>query len=299
MLLSVTPAVVTRGETVVITGYGVGTDFTTLSDVSVSGGQPSGITVNSFAPVSDTEFTAEITVSESAPIQLLDVTATTAAGSVTLDRGLRAVPSTLSIASIVSVSPAVVRRGDCATVAIVGDGTNFLDGQTTVDLGPGVTVTAVNVLDPMNLTATVQVGVTAPIAFRNVVVSTGSEQANVVNGFYVDEAAGITTLTADATQKVSRVLPACSAVAFEVNLTDPRTIERLFIATYGSRTDGLPPTAIVEIVGPAGAVIATLDTVSGRIDGSAITLPAGISRIYIYDPSGLGGAFKGVLQLGD
>jgi len=70
-------------------------------------------------------------------------------------------------------------------IAIVGENTNFVAEETTADFGPGVTVDSVSVTDATHATVTLDVTGSAGPGFRNVVMTTGTESAVLLDGFLV------------------------------------------------------------------------------------------------------------------
>ena len=71
----------------------------------------------------------------------------------------------------VSISPGSAQAGDIAVnVQIVGLHTNWLNGTTTVDFGPGITVSEFTVNSDTRITAVLDVDVAAGLGLRTVVV---------------------------------------------------------------------------------------------------------------------------------
>ena len=87
--------------------------------------------------------------------------------------------------SIVSIVGSSLAAGASATLTITGQNTNFTTGVTQVQVGPGVTVSNVNVLNNTTLTAQFAVDANAASGPRAVIVTTGSEEAVLPNGFLV------------------------------------------------------------------------------------------------------------------
>jgi hypothetical protein len=73
-----------------------------------------------------------------------------------------------------TVSPSVIPAGAPVNVDVIGSNTNFQKGLTTVGFGTSdITVTAVNVISPLHLTATVTPNVN--VSSANITVTTGLE----------------------------------------------------------------------------------------------------------------------------
>ncbi len=88
-------------------------------------------------------------------------------------------------ASIVSIAPATGIPGAAFTAAISGQNTNFSAGTTQVSLGAGLTVNNIVVVDSTHVNAQVQIAAEAILGPRTVVVTTGTEEAVLPNGFRI------------------------------------------------------------------------------------------------------------------
>lgn len=84
-----------------------------------------------------------------------------------------------------SISPRGALGGQSVNVAIVGENTNFVQGTTQVNIGPGVTVTNVVVSSATLVRAQVTVATAAMLGPRSIIVKTGSEEAILPNSFTV------------------------------------------------------------------------------------------------------------------
>ena len=85
-------------------------------------------------------------------------------------------------AVVASTTPTTFTVGSTNNIEILGLNTHFVQGTTTVDAGPGVTVSSVVVGTANSLTAAVT---TATAGKRTIVVTTGSETAVLPNGLTV------------------------------------------------------------------------------------------------------------------
>jgi probable HAF family extracellular repeat protein len=70
-------------------------------------------------------------------------------------------------------------------VTIQGQETNFAQGTTQVGVGPGITPINVAVVDRTHLTAQFTVDAAAVPGSRSVTVTTGAEEAVLLNGFEI------------------------------------------------------------------------------------------------------------------
>ncbi len=142
-----------------------------------------GITVASLTVNSATSATAVITVEPAAPLGARDVTLTTGVEVATDPSGFTVQAGTGP--SITTVSPNFGPQGGSGPIAIQGQNTHFQQGVTTLNFGPGITVSNINVACPTCLTATLAVDAAAAPGPRTVTATTGGEVASLANGFTV------------------------------------------------------------------------------------------------------------------
>lgn len=84
---------------------------------------------------------------------------------------------------LISITPSTGAVGSAVPVTIVGLDTSFVNGVTTISLGPGIVVSSIVVSSPTTLTATLTIDIGAAIFPRPVNVRTGTEEANLPHGF--------------------------------------------------------------------------------------------------------------------
>jgi hypothetical protein len=187
-LLQVEPGTLARGGSfsVVITGT------LTAWDASSTLSLGDGVTVTGVTVVSPTEITATAQVAPDASIGFRTAKVVTADTGKTdtedMAFTLTASPVT-AIATVASISPAEGELGQHETVLVVGQNTNFVDGETTADLGNGVTVDSVSVGDSTHATVTIDVTSNASIGFRDVTLTTGAETATQLDAFQIQPVA--------------------------------------------------------------------------------------------------------------
>jgi len=158
---SMTPSTLGPGALRTVTVNGA--NFANGVKVSFAG---SGAAATAVTVVSDSQLQVTVSVASNAAAGPRTVTVTNP------DLGKSACTTCFSVSAgpqLTSVSPGVLARGSSRTVTV--DGANFASGATLA-LGGGITVTAVNVVDPTRLTATVTVAATA---------ATGTRAATVTN----------------------------------------------------------------------------------------------------------------------
>jgi uncharacterized repeat protein (TIGR01451 family) len=87
--------------------------------------------------------------------------------------------------TVVWASPASASVGKTVTVTLAGQNTNFVTGVTQVSAGDGIAVSNISVVNGTTLTAQFAVSPGAALGPRSVLVTTGSEEATLPNGFQV------------------------------------------------------------------------------------------------------------------
>lgn len=146
------------------------------------------MTLSNVTVVSPTEITATADVTPDASIGFRTATVTTADTSKTDTQDmaitLTAAPVT-AIATVASITPSQAEESQHASIAVLGENTNFVDGETTADFGAGVTVDSVSVTDATHATVIIDVSSSATIGFRDVTLTTGAETATLLDGFQV------------------------------------------------------------------------------------------------------------------
>jgi hypothetical protein len=163
-----------------------------------SGSLPAGVTLTAATgAVSGTPTTA--TTSASFTIQVQDSSLVTAA-----------LPFTLTInpaATLLTLSPNTSNAGLSLQVAITGSFTHFVQGTSVASFGPGIAVgggTAgqpgpITVTDATDATAEITIGASAATGAQTVTVTTGAEQASLLNGFTIQAAIPYISLTTTST----------------------------------------------------------------------------------------------------
>jgi hypothetical protein len=84
-----------------------------------------------------------------------------------------------------AISPSVAPAGITTTVTLIGANTNFVQGNTQVLVGPGITTGTATVTNMTTLSVPVTVAGNASTGPRSILVVTGSEQAVLPNGLTV------------------------------------------------------------------------------------------------------------------
>ena len=244
LVTSVSPSTAQQGQTLSLTVLGDATAFNSSTQFSFG----SGITVNSATVTSATSATLNVTVSPIANQGPVTLTATTGTQVAT---GVNALTITASSASIVSVTPNSAQANTLGTqISIVGSGTHFTQGTPTVNLGPGVNPTQVQVISDTSLTVTVNISPVAPVQTNTVTVTTGGEQASLANGFTVTAASPFVT-------SVSPIsAPQGATVSVTVNGQSTHFAAGVTSANFGS---GVTVTSIVVTSATSATVNLSID----------------------------------------
>src|SRR5262249_3177104 len=94
--------------------------------------------------------------------------------------------TTSSVPLIASVTPNSGQQGQTlASLVIVGQDTNFVQGTTVASFGSGITVNSLTVTSATSATANITIGNGTTVGARTVILTTGTETASLTNGFTV------------------------------------------------------------------------------------------------------------------
>jgi len=199
-LFSVNPSSGQQGQqnlTVIISGT-----FTHFVQGTTTASFGAGVSVASLAVGSPTSATAVLDIDPATLSGARNMILTTGPEIVTLDNGFTVTQGS-SGPTIISLTPNSALTGQALQVAITGQNTHFIQGTTQVNFGPQISVGAgpaggygpVQVTSPTTAIAQVNVPNNAILASRTVVARTGSEQAEIVNGFATTTAPYISFLS--------------------------------------------------------------------------------------------------------
>lgn len=174
LITAVNPPSGAQGETlsVMITG----SKFTGATEVNFG----LGIAVNSFTVNSDTQITANITISSSAALGARDVSVKTAAGTGT-EKALFAVAQ-LPPPTITSVNPNSGKPGENLTITLTG---KYFLGATTVDFGSGITINVKTVDSATQIRVAISISQSATLGSRDVKVTNAAGTGTLTGGFAV------------------------------------------------------------------------------------------------------------------
>lgn len=135
----------------------------------------------------------------------------------------RAVPPSPQISV---VNPSTGQQGQSnLLVALTGANTNFVQGQTQVSFGGGITVGSVTVASPLSLTANISIGAGAAVGLRTVSAITGAESVSKLDAFTVTAATPVPSLSTviPATAQQGQQNLAVSITGVNTNFTQGQT----------------------------------------------------------------------------
>ena len=192
VILSVAPSRGTQGQSLDVTIAGFGTHFTNgLSSANFG----TGVTVNSLLVTGATTATANVTVTDDAPVTFHTVSVTTG-GEVASESGTglflvaaRPAPRPL----VTAINPTAARQGQTLDITITGENTHFVDGVSVASFNKtGIAVNHTRVGSPTTAVVTITISGSAPPGIRSVQVVTGDETATALDIFEVQVLADAT-----------------------------------------------------------------------------------------------------------
>ncbi|MDF1563838.1 MAG: lamin tail domain-containing protein [Deltaproteobacteria bacterium] len=178
-IISVTPDAAATGDVLDVAVVGLATHF--APGITAVDFGP-GIGVTTVTVTSATVLTASIAVSGKAAPGLRDVTVTTGGEqAIALDAF-----TVLLQPRLRRITPASGVQGDLVIIEVEGQGTSFVEGDVTLDLGAGANVSNLSVAGTLRFVAEVNLDLDAPPGLRDVVVTTGGQTLTLADGFTVN-----------------------------------------------------------------------------------------------------------------
>jgi Tc toxin complex TcA C-terminal TcB-binding domain len=151
-----------------------------------------GIGVASLTIASATMATAVLNVDPAAAAGLRDITVRTGTEVARLTKGFRVLVITAGQPVLTDLNPNAGQPGQQnLSVTLTGQSTHFVQGTTTADFGPGITVASLTVTSPTSATAVVNVDPGAAVGGRDVTLTTNTEVVTLARGFAVTAAIAI------------------------------------------------------------------------------------------------------------
>jgi len=217
VLTSIVPASALRGQgtAVPIDIFGSGLTGATAVSVTTGGGGSGGVTVGPITVVSDSQIHTTFTISAFAAGTARNVTVTAPGGTSNPVTFTVTIPATPTLTNI---NPPTGVRG--TTVAVALTGTNFIAGETTVNVsgggggGGGITVSGVVVTSSTTATAMFAISNGATLSTRNVTVTVAGAAAASNSVPFTVQGATITAISPN-----SATHPATGTLAVPVTIT--------------------------------------------------------------------------------
>lgn len=298
-LTSVTPSAGQRQQTLdlVLTGSNFAAGVTTV-DLG------DGITVDDVAVTAPGAATVRVTIGAGTQLGARNVSVTTPApggGTATLDAGFTVLAEHPS-PTLTSVSPAEGQREETLAVTLAGAG--FAAGLTTVSFGPDITVSAIEVVSPTSLKATIEIASAAAQGARAVSVSNpapGGGTASLTDGFTVLAANPVPALsgvnptsgqrqaTLDVTLTGSGFMPGATTVSFGSRIT----VSNVSVASPTSLT------ARISIAADAALGARNVSVTNPGPGGGAATLAGGFTVLAANPPPAVTVATPNAVQRKD
>lgn len=241
-----------------------------------------GISVTSVTVNSPTSMTAVLNIDPSAPVgpRPLTITVTSPGCDTQTYTGFFTVTAGALI--IESVTPSTGQPGQQnLSVSLTGSGTNWIEGTTTADFGPGITVASLTVTSPTSATAVINIDPSAPQQANTVTITTGSEVEARANGFVITS--GFFTVMPTNGQQGQQNLSAIISDEFtywvpgltQVDFGPGVTVTSFTVNTQGSISAMLnisptAPTGPRNVTVTTGAEIDTLSNGFAVVSGSAV-----------------------------
>jgi hypothetical protein len=242
VIQTVSPNTGQPGQTLAsVAVVGQGTNFvagTTAADFGA------GITVNATTVIDATHAAVSLTIAANAVQGPRTVTMTTGSEVAALANGFSIIVNT-GAPTILTVTPSFGLQEETITnVQVLGQFTNFVDGTTTADFGPGIAVNSIIVADATHATVSVTIAAKATPGGRAVTLTTGLEVAATPSGFVVDPAVTITTPSALQPWTEGRpysVQLAATGGTSPITFSDPSASLPAWLILNGSTLSGTPP----------------------------------------------------------
>ena len=181
-LVSVVSSGFTQGGDFIATVRGNNTAWTEDSIVSMG----PNITINSVEFISSTELKVHGSVAEDASIGFRTVSVSTDGYSQSLSKAFfvnEKVPVAVPILTIDGKNQ--LAAGAIASLTFKGENITFIDGKTTLNMGDGISVISISIVDANTLTASVIASEDASLGYRDVTISVGDVSATILNGLEV------------------------------------------------------------------------------------------------------------------
>jgi len=158
------------------------------------------------------------------------------------------------------------------SVAITGQFTHFVQGTTTANFGPDITVASLTVNSATSATAILNISQTATLGAVNVTLTTGEEAATLANGFTVTPGTGsLNVLKKGGTSAGTSTVGQTISYTFFITNTGSLTLTSVGV----NDTNTAPAGALTS-----GPTCQSLSSPAGQCSGSTTTLVPGQSASF-------------------
>jgi len=213
-ILGAIPAQGAQGQTLDVALSAINTHFVNGTSVGNLG---SGITVNATRVLSSTAAIVNISIANDAAIGFRDVRVNTGSEIATEDvvGPFLVIAPPAAIPRISAVFPSDAFRGQTLDVAITAQNSTFVAGTSIAGFsGAGITVNRTTVTSPTTAIANITIAAAAPLGFRDVFITTGSEIAALLSGFQVKGEAFDTVIQDDVSGSILKLNRTTGAYQF-------------------------------------------------------------------------------------
>lgn len=180
-LLSVEPSTLRQGEIRTVTLRGLNTGWEASSTVDLG----DGVTIDSVDVLSPTLISSRVTVDPRARIGFRIGSVNSPSQTDVKQRAVLVTTGAGTVPEIIALDPAEGAPGEVLDVSVIGANTSFTAGTTTASFGPEIDVVTVDVIDSSTALVRIEIAPGAVAGFRDVSLTTGSEVAVILDGFFV------------------------------------------------------------------------------------------------------------------
>ena len=221
----------------------------------------SGVMVNSVTVNSPTSITAVGQVAPTAYTGYATLTVQTGSQFLTLPNALLI---TAGPATIAGLNPSSAPQGDTLNVEVTGANTNFAQGSTVANFGPGIATNSLTVNSNTSATANITISPSASVEQNNVTMTTFGEVA-----------AGVAAFTIDIGPTVISATPASMAQGTTQNVTVTGTLTTFTTSTVFNFGSGVTVNSIVSINSSVSATVSVTVSPIAPLGCRAITATMG------------------------
>lgn len=237
-ILSVTLTSTVSGGNFVATIYGYATHWN--SDARISLGPD--VNISSFEVVDETTIRVEGSIAQDAALGFRTVAVENNGSTLQLDKAFFVSAVAALTPEILMVTPNAVTVGKETVLTILGRNVDFTTSKVSLDLGNGIEVLSIEIVDAVTIKVTVQADENLSEGFRDVKVAVDDQQAILLNGLDV-------TIANDTVQRAIELPFASDHRAYrldQVGAADPVDYFRIKPLESGSYRIGVESSELVH-----------------------------------------------------